>query len=293
MTTALSRRKLLRECLRRGSLFCLPWLLTTTGGCATWTLVGETEPIAREPNPSIAKPADSSEPVLETLVLAVAAGDASRTALDSLSQSLSPGPISAASRHRWAENGVQIGIADDPTAWTSLGRWSLPELEQNESLLAEADIAHDAKVGTTSIPMRAGHQQRFPIRHPIEGSHLLMCKIDGQVIAENLLDAQYLWRIESAPPSPDGTVPIRLTPEAEHGQTRAKFVSSQAAIRIDARRDRWTAQELTIDWKAQPGQVLVMAADPAAIGLGQTMMSNEKSDGTASRMVVAMRLAEN
>ena len=290
MTIASSRRNLLRESCRHLPLFCAAAVVTTVSGCATWNLVGETEPAPREFAAATAEPVPRLDPSLETLVFTIAKGDPARTELAAITESLRVGPVSVSSRKRWAQNGVRVGIADDPTVWASMKKWSLPEDDLNESLLAEADIAHDAKVGETTIPMRPGHQQRFPIRHPIEGDHLLMCRVDDQLIAENLTDAQYLWRIESSPPTSDGVVAIRLTPEAEHGQTRAKFVSSQAAIRIDARRERWTADELTIDWSAQPGQLLVMVADPSAVGLGRTMMSDEKSDGTASQIVVAMRL---
>lgn len=271
-------------------------LLLGVGGCASWRNA-DPPSIGRRSGgnraaETLLKPTASrvNRVVLRAQFVPYALDDSTRSTVNDLWSLTDDSQIPWESRKAWAENGLRAGVILS----TETMNERLESLETTSdrvtSFLNEANIAGDVSRGITTIPMKMGVRKELPLRHPIEGSHVAMLADGDQVIGRTLQAAQYLMSITASPADSVRRLRLRLQPEIQHGVAKQKYLSSQAAIRIDSRRDSWVLDPLAIDWVTQDGAALLMGPTETETGLASAMLGGQNAQGEDERMLLVIHV---
>ena len=201
----------------------------------------------------------------------VAADDA----IEALWRSADVGPLDPAIRRRYRSNAMRLGVLHDSEPVDRLHRRVEPPRDPHHKLITAADVRDDASGTQLSFDLAADRPVDIIAAKPLAGSRTFLASIDGRVIGKTLSAAQttFSTRWVAAHGTAGGRVSI--TPTIQHGQNRRTFVSSEAAIRIDSQRPRWTINPLQIDWDAADGETLLIGPTERSddIGLGPWFLS--------------------
>ena len=161
-----------------------------------------------------------------------------------------------------------------------------------DQFLFSADIASEVAHGVQRVPMRFGKRYELPVRQPIEGTHVAMVSLDGKLEGRTLQDPQFLFAVTPTTGARPQEVAFRLRPEVQHGLMRQKWVSSDAALRIDHRRDTWAIKQLDIELSGVEHDVFVIGSDLPSRGLGKQMFAGKSNDQTEQRVILVLKLSK-
>jgi hypothetical protein len=138
--------------------------------------------------------------------------------------------------------------------------------------------------------MRIGRRYELPVRQPIEGSHVSMAHLGGELFGKTLADPQFLFAVTASNGQSSGEVHLRLRPEIQHGSMRQRWVSSDAALRIDTRRETWSIKELDLNFTGGEGDAILIGATVPRVGLGKQMLSGHGSENSRQQVVMIVTL---
>lgn len=251
-------------------------LLSCVVGCALWK--GESTA------PPSLPPAKMAQ---DTVVLEIAfvriAGEALQEQ-DELWRQIDEQPLSAETRRRLTENGLRAGVCSS----------QLPPLlrklldEKADPLAVKGPGAPDDVTSTQrQLQSRAG--KRGVILSGAQHDKLaLLVQEDGRVTGEEYLQAQCLFAVKTFPQG-DGSVRLELIPEIEHGEARQRWVGQDASFRVESSRDQKVLDDLRMELKLSPGEVLVLTCTSDHKGLGKNFFAQ---GAAGEQKVLLIRIAQ-
>jgi hypothetical protein len=198
--------------------------------------------------------------------------------------------VGPALRQELHSNGLRVGkvVRREPLERKLENLRVDPSLLDN--FLAQAEIASEVSHGGRRIPMRIGRRYELPVRQPIEGSHVSIVRLGGELFGKTLADPQFLFAVTASNGQTAGEVHLRLRPEIQHGSMRQRWVSSDAALRIDTRRDTWSMKELDLHFTGGEGDAILVGATEPRVGLGKQMLSGHGSENSRQQVVMIVTL---
>ncbi|TWT73150.1 hypothetical protein [Allorhodopirellula solitaria] len=183
-------------------------------------------------------------------------------------------------RQAWLANGLRVGVLHDvnpPSDNGSQGKGK-PLSDPINELFAGAKVLGGQADGREIIPLRPTRRHELPLAPALSGNTTVLLQDTGGLIGKAVESPQFLLAITAQKGTRQGQALLHLRPEIQHGAVRQKFISSDAAVRIQAGRERWELSDLNLAWTAQPGATLVIApvAQPSesepTFGLGRQML---------------------
>jgi hypothetical protein len=198
--------------------------------------------------------------------------------------------VDAAERSRLIANGLRIGRIINVDRFRSRIDALAPTRDVVDQFLSGASVASEVSHNAKRVPMRLGRRWELQLRQPIEGDHVTMLRLDEDTIGRTLSDPQYLFAMVATAGESTGEVNVRLRPEIQHGAMRQKWVSSDAALRIDTRRETWSIKQLDVNLSGMEGDTFVVAAAHPAAGLASQMLGGTNADNLPQQVMVVIRI---
>ncbi|MEX2176099.1 MAG: hypothetical protein WD872_17185 [Pirellulaceae bacterium] len=256
-------------------------LAASVAGCATWN---------QPPAEPVKLPAARMSPdsvVLEMAFVRMPVADPE--ANDAIWAEIDEQHFDPELRHELAANGLRIGILGQhlPTQLRAA-------LEAASTSLTERpeDVdTSDTQINRSQrrLTCRTGRRAKVYVSktHP---SLALFTQEEGRVRGLLLDKAQCLFSLKPYPQG-DSRVRLDLTPEVEHGEMRAEWVSLEGAMIQRIGRERHVLDRLRTVATLSPGQVLVVSTTPDIKGLGEHFFT-ETADGRLERTLLLVRVAQ-
>ncbi|QDT11529.1 hypothetical protein [Planctomycetes bacterium K23_9] len=155
-----------------------------------------------------------------------------------------------------------------------------------DQFLSQADIASEVSHGGQRIPMRVGRRYELPVRQPIEGTHVSMVRLDGELFGRTLQDPQFLFAVKATTGNTTREINLQLRPEIQHGSMRQRWISSDTALRINTRRETWSLESLDLNLTGVEGDTFFIGGTTPRVGLGKQMLSGHRSDNSQHQVVM-------
>lgn len=200
--------------------------------------------------------------------------------------------VDATERSRLIANGMRIGQIINLDRFRSRIDDQAPAQDVVDEFLSGASVASEVSHKAKRVPMRLGRRWELQLRQPIPGDHVTMLRLDQHTIGRTLSDPQYLFAMVATAGDSTGEVNVRLRPEIQHGAMRQKWVSSDAALRIDTRRETWSIEQLDVNLSGMEGDTFVVAASQPAAGLAAQMLGGTSADNLPQQVMVVIRIAQ-
>lgn len=267
----------------------LTFVLSTTAavGCARWSdppsAPAATLPAVGENGRSV---------VLQVEFLPIRGEQSESEEQDSLWQWVDETVIDPSIRRRLTDNGLRAGRVINIERFRRRMELLKPKQDVVDQFLTDAAVASEVSHDRRRIPMRLGRRYELPLHQPIRGQQVALVRFDDQTIGKTVRDPQYLFAMQAAAGKQAGQISLRLRPEVQHGEMKHKWVSSDSALRIDARRESWSINQLDLVFHGGEDDVFVVAATEPPLGLASQMLVGETPDRSVQRMVVLIRLAQ-
>ncbi len=259
-------------------------------GCASWKERPTRDPAVERNSGSVGENKKRVILEVEFVNIAVDADDIDQSA--SLWQWIDETAIDPDLRRKLLANGIRVGfVANDERFRQRLAKSTI-EQDVVETFLNQASVASDVSRGEKQIPMRLGHRYELPLGQPIAGSHVALVRADGETIGRTLDNAQYFFAVTPTQASGVEQVDLRFRPEIQFGEARQKWTKSDAAVRIDTRRDVWSIPELDLTLTANKHDTLVIAATTPATGLAKHMLMGTDSNNDQEQVVIIVQVAQ-
>jgi len=255
-----------------------------TCGCASWTTPGTDLSLPKAKSTGLSSRA---APVIEAEFVAVlphdpAAGD------DGLWQWIEETRIDAGRRRRLLANGIRAGVVTNEDQFRRrLGEQSI-ETGALDQFLSEAAIESEMSHGVERLPLRYGRRYELPLRQPLPGSSVTLVRIKNQTAGRTLLRPQHLLAVTAHRGDDIGRIELQLRPEIQYGDLKQKWITSDSALRIDARRETWSLPELDLRTPLAEGETLVITAAEPFAGLGAQMFVGPAADGAEQQVILLM-----
>ena len=198
--------------------------------------------------------------------------------------------IDASARGRLIANGLRVGRVINIERFRRRVTDLKPDQDVVDQFLSNASIASEVSHNDQRIPMRFGRRYELPLHQPVEGEQVTMVRIDEQTIGRTLNDPQYLFAVTATAGKRASEISLQLRPEVQHGEMKHKWVSSDTALRIDARRETWSIDHLDLNLNAVEGDTFVVAATNPPIGLAAQMLVGTTPDQAPQQILVLIRV---
>jgi hypothetical protein len=279
--------------LSRSTLACAfaACFLAGSVGCATWRDSSDSKLTENSVETLLRKPSVRNDRVtVRAEFVPYSKNEQTTQLVNELWQHTDDSPLDWQSRQAWKENGLRISVVLSRDTMREKMAVLRTEPDEVNEFLSDASVAGDVARGMTTIPMKVGVRKELPLRHPIEGSHIVMLGGEGQIIGRTLNAAQYLISMTASPAESIGRIRLRLEPEIQHGLPRQKHVSSAAAIRISSQRESWKLEPLAIDWTTHEGTTLLIGPSESETGLAAAMLGGQDAQGTDERTLLLLHI---
>lgn len=260
-------------------------------GCASWKgRPSSTEPTHEPTNTRIAE--NKKRVVLEVEFVNLAMDEMDVDQSAAIWQWVDETAVDAAIRQRLLANGLRVGFVASEERFRERLASATTNPDVVESFLSQASVASDVSHGEKRIPMRMGRRYELPLRQPHRGSHVALLRVGGETIGRTLDNPQYLLALTATKADTQEQVRLKIRPEIQFGDTRQKWVSSESALRIDARRETWSIPELDVDVLASERDTIILAPATPVAGLAKQMLIGAGADQQSQQLVVLIRVAQ-
>lgn len=191
-------------------------------------------------------------------------------------------------RAHLATNGLRAGIYGPqlPSQLRELLDARPSTLEDvSEGAVSDLDIGGSRQ----HLPVRAGHRSIIKASkvHP---TLAVLLSEEGTVHGHQLSDARCIFSLKPYPLG-DGRVKLGLTPEIEHGESKARWTGGEGMLIQQTGQERLVLDRLRIDPVLSPGQSLILSATPDIKGLGEYFFS-QSVGGTVERRLLLIRFSQ-
>lgn len=265
-------------------LLTLTVCCATTIGCASWH--GEADTVSLEralPPPKREKNAA----VLEIAFVSIGKHAEVEQLWQGTDQTLLPMEL----RHDWERNGMRIGKVQKTLDFEAqLSRVRRPP-EVTASAMEATDVHSDLSHQSRRITCRVGKRYELPVRQPSPAQQTVLVRLGDETRGRTLARSQPLFALR-ATAADVHSIALSLRPEVQHGDMRQTWVGSDAALRLDNRRESWNLDELAAEVRLEKGAILVVGGVDPPLGLGQLMFTGVTAEGDDDRVLMIIRVAE-
>lgn len=256
---------------------------TLLAGCASWRT--DVEPSSSGGLPAPRRSDDVA--VLEVAFVSIRLDQPE----DDIWQWVDETIVDAAPRRQLARNGIRIGrvqqVADFPPRLDRIRREPTATDESLEAAGIESELSHDFR----RISCRVGKRYELPTRQVNPEPQNVLVRLGDETTGRTLSRLQPLLALRTT--SVDArSLQLSLRPELQYGQMRQVWVGTDAALRLDNRRQSWSLEELEIDMRLQQGAMLVAGTVDPPIGLGRQMFTGLTAEGDDDQVLMIIRVAE-
>jgi hypothetical protein len=264
--------------------------MAISAGCANWVANEASQSTAELPFTPVGQSPGSL--VVEVSFVELALDSLAESELnDSIWQWIDETKIDAAQRGRLLANGIRAGFVSNEDQFRRRLNAATVASDVIDEFLAEAEVKSDLAQGSKRLPLRFGQRYELPLRQPIEGSVVTLVNLAGDAVGQTLLRPQPVFAITARRSTHVNQVEIQFRPEIQHGTARQSWVASDSAFRIETRRETWSLPELDLDITAGQADLLIIAADLPARGLGKQMLTGIGSDQSVQQVLLLIDIA--
>lgn len=160
-----------------------------------------------------------------------------------------------------------------------------------DEFLSSASVSSHQSEGSKIYPMRLGKRYELPVRDPFAGYQVVMVHDTPQPHGRTLLDPQLLFAITPQRGGSSTEIRLRMRPEVQHGEMQQDWVRSDAAIRIDNRRDSWSLETMEFELTGGEGDLFVISETSPRKGIGNEMFKGKNVDQKEQQTVLLIRIA--
>lgn len=201
--------------------------------------------------------------------------------------------IDAGQRRRLLANGIRVGLVTNQDQFRRRLQDRTVESGALDQFLSEAAIQSELSAGVERLPLRYGRRYELPLRQPLAGMSVTLVRSDNQTAGRTLLRPQHLLAITPHRTETAGQVRLHLRPEIQHGDLKQQWITSDSALRIDARRETWSLTELDLNASLAEGEILVISAATPFTGLGAEMFVGTAADGADQQVLLLIQWTES
>lgn len=268
-------------------------VLVTATGCASWSVwPGATDDDSGRRNPTAALKRVKRSIELESRFVQIQYDPADPDQLQSIWQWVDETVIAQPARSMLQRNGLRIGKAVQKDRLVDkIQSLQNPQAEDRlDQFLSTASIASNQSEGSRIIPIRLGKRVELPVGWPIEGQHVVLINRDPQPIGRTLQDPQFLLAITPEAGASSSEIRLRLRPEIQFGGMQMGLVKSDAAVRMDVRRNSWSLEEMEVELVGGEGDLFVITETMSRCGMGKMMLGGKDVDQMEEQTVVLLRI---
>lgn len=247
-------------------------------GCSTWTV-----PVTIHGSPKLPRPQMSRDSV-GIQIATVTLNHTHGSALESVLQELDEQVLAMDRRRHLAKNGIRAGSFDTQLP-APIQLLLLEAADRREHPTAES--FQGVQDQQRFVQCKADKRYSVPIWST--AGRLELTHFDDDTSSDQAFDEALCQMVVRCTPQEGEGATIRLTPEVEHGRLKQAFISEGTSFHLEARRDRQTFDDLTIELMLRPGETAMVTCSNEEDGLGQRFFRN--GDRTAQK-VLLVRLAQ-
>lgn len=278
------RQELGRRAPAWGLLLALSTFVTI-GGCAQWA------PDSDQPtNPLLPKTRKSPDAVVVESVL-VRYSKAKQDKFQEVWQRVDETAFDIQLRSVLDENGLRAGILVGELPEVVRNQIAETSEAQNTDALEHAGLAADADNKMRHMQCRAGRRKELIVRPQLNDPLTILGVHQGQTLGNTFDRPTVLFDLRTLPHG-DRTTTVELTPEVQHGELKQSFVSSEFGVRPETRRERMVWEDLKLQVKLRPREILVVGATLPSKALGKAFFSTQLADQTEENLMLLLRVAE-
>lgn len=200
--------------------------------------------------------------------------------------------IDSVVRRRWLDNGLRIGIVTNQERFRQKLTRMSPTSDAVDEFLDRANVSGTADALGKSIPMGLGKRYELMVSPPTHGTRIVLARMNGGTVAQELTDPLPLLAIISSPGSSVGQIKLTIRPEIQHGTSQKEIIESGSGSGFRAvwRRKSWSLADLEFDIELSEGDMLVITPTDPPIALGKTMLTTVSPDQQTEHTVVLLTL---
>ena len=208
----------------------------------------------------------------------------------------------------WHEVDETVNPVDRRTEmWDNGLRWgivgpAIPDVLQSLLARTDADADDGAEIGkqldwngpwsggtARRLQLREGRAATIVVRKADAGTLTLLLREEGSLRGMTLDLAECQLELTSERLD-GGDVQLTLLPRIAHGAAKPKMVGHQGTWIVQSERDQLVLEELSVQTRLGPGQILVLGASLPMRGAGGTFFA-QGSDREALQRILLIRLA--
>jgi len=188
-------------------------------------------------------------------------------------------------------NGIRFGkvqnVGDFHHQLQLIRQTPSPTSEVLEIADVQSDLSHQAR----RITCRIGKRYELPVRQPATQDQVVLIARGDSTVGQTLSHSQPLFALRASA-ADSRSVTLSLRPEIQHGAMRQTWVGSDAALRIENRRDAWVLEDLATEITLEKGGILVVGGIDPAFGLGKHMFTGTTAEGDTDQVLMVIRVVE-
>jgi hypothetical protein len=261
-------------------------LMLLLPACARWS--GEKAAESSNFLPTPQKSPDSV--VVETVLVRFDKGEIDR--LSNIWQHADESVLDLQLRQRLDQNGLRCGVILGEIPKLIREQMQRTAEDQKSDALEHAGLAADVDSKMRRMQCRAGRRKEVVVRTQVSEALTTLCVRDGKVQGQTFEKPTVLYGMRVIPHG-DQQSTVELIPEIEHGELKHSFVSSDFGVRPEMRRPRQSWEELAIEIKLRPGQILLLASTLPPKALGSAFFTTKTAEGNHEHVIMLLRVAEN
>lgn len=259
-------------------------ILTAASGCTTWH--NDSPP----QSPAFSLPTPKREPGAAVLDIAFVSID-TRAEIERLWESVDQTVIPLDVRQGWELNGLRIGRVQKSIDFDQRLAAIRRKAEESHGAMEATDVLSDLSHENRRITCRIGKRYELPVRQPATEDQSVLLRIGADTVGRTLSRSQPLFAIR-AMAADIHSIQLALSPAIQHGELKQTWVGSDAALRLDNRRESWNLDELLAETRLDQGSILVVGSIMPPIGLGRMMFTGVTAEGDEDRVVMVIRVTE-
>lgn len=154
-------------------------------GCANWK-TSETD-YSNSDSPLADIGQSRQTPVVEVTFVGLPAVSDDSDQSDAIWQWVDETKIDAVQRRRLLANGIRSGFVTNEDQFRRRLASETVDADVLDEFLTQAAIKSEVSHGTQRLPLRFGRRHEIPLRQPVEGTDVMLVRVDGETIGQTLL----------------------------------------------------------------------------------------------------------
>lgn len=189
-------------------------------------------------------------------------------------------------------NGLRAGVVLGELPKLIRDQLNSVSAKQTTDVLEHAGLAADVDNRMRQLRCRSGRPKDLWVRSETsETLTILSATETGSVAGETFERPTMMFDLRAVPHG-DGSATIQLKPIVQHGQQRQDYISTEFGVRPEIKRAQHSYDNLAIDVRMTPGQVLAVSSTLPPKAVGSAFFVTETAENTRENVVLLIRLGE-